>query len=1033
MATKAKFKMSNKKFRVLHGIGIFFLLLITLLIVGVGSTMGSTLDTYLGKGASSIVTPSDKANWDANYYDAKYASNAESTEAAYKVAVQIQQEGTVLLKNDGALPLEAGSTVVPFGYGYENPIYGQLTSGGSAKWVIDPVTPEQGLSAFTIDNSAVDAMANAEVTPLIEAAGTKSAGDAGSLLGGDCKIYEYDPSIYDGISVADSTGIVFITRSGQEGQDQKHDAYEDGTPHYLALSENERGTIAAAKAACDKVVVVLVSSAPMEMADLMDGELAVDAILWYGHPSERGFIALSDLLTGAVNPSGRTVDTWSADFTADPSYTALGVHEYTNLTTNSGSFTDGGEINRTFNEYQEGVYMGYRYYETAAEVDTSFDYDSAVVFPFGYGLSYTTFEQELVSLKEADGIVTATVKVTNTGDVAGKEVVELYFSSPYTALDAELGIEKPAVNLVQYDKTALLEPGASQELELSFATEDMASYSYAHENSDGTLGCYVLEAGDYTVSLRANSHDVIAEDTIKIAETIWFDGSDDDHIRQAEKDMQSTLDAEGNPTGETADGSAFVAATNKFQDSSDYMNDQAQILSRDSWTTTQPDIPASREIDAAYAENHDLFVTFDPATDPTYGNVEGSLIYAAEEPTSGAKNGLVVSDLRGLDYNDPKWDELLDQIDWNADRNGIIRNFSGDAYVTAAIDSIGLPATIDEDGANGIKVNGAGNGGYVMTASASYPFAPTQAATWNKELMYEFGAALGQESLANDVNGWYAPAINLHRSFFSGRDFEYYSEDPMLSGMVAERIMSGAGDQGMYCYLKHFALNETDTGRAKLICTWADEQTMRELYFKPFEIALRNARMTVTYTADESGNTASRVMRAGTAVMASQTGVGTLLGHTNYALLTELLRGEWNFEGMVISDYWTWSGDNLRDLCLRVGCDTYLNMSMPAMWSVSDYDSATARSAMRNAIHNLAYAVANSNAMQGMVPGATVSVAPSPWVYIFAAIVVVCLLLIANAIRMMVKRGKDELEHPELYKRGKRAEAKLQKKLAKMA
>ena len=1030
MAKKTRLKMSNRKFRVLHGIGVFFLAIVAILVVFAGTTVSSTLDTYLGKGSSSIKTTSENADWDADYYDAKYATNDEATEAAYEVAVQIQQEGTVLLANDGILPLAEGSTVVPFGYGYLNPIYGQLTSGGSGKWVVDPVTPEQGLSAFTIDNSAVDAMNTAEVQVLVEAEGTQAAGEAGSMLGGDCKIYEYDPAIYDGISVPDSTGIVFITRSGQEGQDQKHDAYEDGTPHYLALSQNERGTIAAAKAACDNVVVVIVGSAPMELGDLMEGELAVDAILWYGHPSERGFIALSDILTGAVNPSGRTVDTWSADFTADPSYTAIGVHEYTNLTINSGAVIGGGLINRTFNEYQEGVYMGYRYYETADLVDPSFDYDSAVVFPFGYGLSYTTFEQELVSLDETDGTVTATVKVTNTGSVAGKEVVELYYSAPYTELDVELGIEKPAVNLVQYDKTKLLEPGESQTLTLTFATEDMASYSYAHENSNGTTGCYVLEAGDYVVSLRANSHDVIAEETIAIAETTWFDGSDDDHVRESEKSLQSTLDVDGNPTGRTSNGSAFVAATNKFQQSTDYMHTDSQILSRSDWANTQPNVPETRAISDEFIEDHDLFVTFDPDTDPTYGNVEGSLVYAAEQPTSGADNGLVASDLRGLDYDDPMWDELLDQIDWDADRTNIIRNFSGDAYVTAAIDSIGLPATVDEDGANGIKVNGTSDNGYDMTASASYPFAPTQAATWNKELMYELGAALGQESLANGVNGWYAPAINLHRSLFSGRVFEYYSEDPLLSGITASNIMSGAGDQGMYCYLKHFVLNETDTGRTTLICTWADEQTMRELYLKPFEIALRDARKTVVYTADDEGNTASRVMRAGTAIMAAMPGAGTQLCHVNYNLLTELLRGEWNFEGMVISDYWIWNGDNFRDLCLRVGCDTYLNISMPLMWNISDYDSATSRTAMRQTIHRLAYAVVNSNAMQGVAPGSTVEVSPSPWVYVFAAIVVVCLLLIANAIRMMVKRGKDELAHPELYKRGKRAEAKLQKKLA---
>ena len=767
----------------------------------------------------------------------------------------------------------------------------------------------------------------------------------------------------------------------------------------------------------------------MEFGELMEGEYAVDAIIYYGHPGDRGFAAFSDILTGAVNPSGRTVDIWPADLTAGPTYTAIGDHTYTNLPTESGSFTDGGSFNRTFNEYREGVYMGYRWYETADEVDPTFDYDAAVVYPFGYGLSYTTFEQKLDSVVEANGTVSVTVTVTNTGSVAGKDVVQVYLTSPYTELDAATGIEKPVRVLIAFDKTKLLDAGQSQTLTLTFATEDMASYSYAHDNGNGTTGCYVLEAGDYTVSLCANSHDVIDSATVTVAETIWYDGSDNDHIRNAEKEMQAELDASGNAIIE-ADGT-YTAATNRFQNMTDYMVEESVILTRADWTNTQPDVPETREIADEYTERHDLYVTFDPETDPVYGNVEGSLIYAAEEPVSGADNGLVASDLRGLAYDDPLWDELLDQIDWDADAKNIKLNFSGDAYMTQPIDSIGLPGTTDEDGANGLKVPGGTDGGYDLTASSSTGFAPLMAATWNTELIYRMAAAFGQESLMHGINGWYAPAINLHRSAFSGRVFEYYSEDPLLSGMMAAAAISGAGDQGMFCYLKHFALNETDTGRSALVCTWADEQTLRELYLRPFEIAFREGRMTVNYSDGEGGLT-STVMRAGNAVMASQTCLGTQLGHTNYALLTELLRGEWGFEGMVISDYWVWNGDNHRDLTLRAGCDTYLCMPMSFMWSITDYDSPTARAAMRQAIHNTAYTVVNSNAMQGVVPGGTVKVGFASWQYAIWGITAVAVLLIANAIRMIVKRSKDELAHPENYKRGKRAEAKLQRKLAKM-
>lgn len=1031
-----KLKMSNRTFRCIL-IPILSIVTVLALVVNVAcNIMAATLNTYVGGGETYISTPSDKQDLDANYYSTSFTSNEASTEAAYAVARQVAEEGSVLLKNNGILPLEKGSSVMPFGNAYLSPIYGQLTSGGSAKWVIDPVTPEQGLSAFSVNTAAVERMTAAgEPEQLIEAEGTKAAGEAGSLLGGDCKIYEYDPVIYDGLEAAsDTTGMVFITRSGQEGQDQKFDAYEDGTPHYLALSEYEKGAVRAAKAACGSVVVILVSSAPLELSEFMTGELEADAILWIGHPGERGFATLSDLLDGDVNPSGRTVDTYVADMTKDPAYQSLGEYTYSNYNATIEGFFAGSATEQPgmYNEYMEGVYMGYRYYETADAVDDGFIYgeldgkgafvtEGAVCYPFGYGLSYTTFEQALVSVERTGDTITAAVQVTNTGNVAGKEVVQLYYSAPYTELDVENQIEKPVVNLVAFDKTSELAPGASETVELTFTTDDMTSYCYTHANSDGTIGCYMLEAGDYIISLRSNSHDVIAQETVTQEETIWYDGSDENHVRQTEKDAQSALDAEGNVLNTPANpDSTWVAATNQFQTSTDYMNTDSTILSRSDWANTQPKAAENhtKEISAAFAAELGLENSFDVNTDTVLGNVEGSLIYAAEQPASNVDNGLVLSELRGLDYYDEKWNALLDQIDWDGDRDGILQNFTGDAYLTAAISSIGLPATVTEDGANGLKVNGMteDGSGYDMTQSASFGFAPLMAATWNQELLYDVGAAFGQESIANGINGWYCPAINLHRSYFSGRVFEYYSEDPVLSGVLAAKVISGAGDQGMFCYVKHFALNETDTGRTALISTWADEQTMRELYLKAFEIAIKNAKMTINYY-DEDGVMAQRTMRAATAVMAAQNGVGTVAGECNYALLTSVLRNEWGFQGMVISDYWVWGDNSLRDLAIRAGCDSYLCMYVPSMWSLDDYDSATARTAMRSAIHNIAYAVVNSNAMQGYAPGAEQKITMPPWQKILIAVDAVLVLAVAGGIFWIVKRAKDEKAHPECYKR----------------
>lgn len=1031
MEKKTKLKMSNRTFRKILIPIMSILAVLVLLVNAACSVAAPLLDTYVGKGDTYISNPNGTEGWNTDYYNVLYSSAEEAEEAAYKVAQKVAEEGSILFKNNGVLPLSQGSNIMPFGAAYLNPIYGQLSSGGSAKWVVDPVTPEQGLHAFTINNAAVEKMNGAEVEILAEAEGTMSAGNDGNLLGGDCKIYEYDPAIYAGMEKAENTtAVVFITRSGQENLDMKFDAYADGTPHYLALSENEKGTIRAAKETCGKVVVILVTSAPMELGVLMDGELEADAILWVGHPGERGLSTLSDLLTGAVNPSGRTVDIYPRDFTLDPTYTNIGEHTYSNFTVTSGSYTAAGEFNGMYTEYQEGVYMGYRYYETAEVMDESFVYgeldgmggvatEGRVCYPFGYGMSYTTFMQELVSVTEVDGQITATVKVTNTGSVAGKDVVQIYYTAPYTDFDIQNKIEKPVVNLIAFDKTDLLAPGNSQTLELTFAMEDMASYCYTHENPNGTMGCYVLEQGEYIISLRSNSHEVIAEETVSQEETFWYDGSDMEHIRDSEITAQSVMDNEGNVLiGQTLSGGNYIAATNQFQTSSDYMNKDSVILSRADWMGTQPKAVENKQISQEFQDQMGIEVTFDVENDPTFGNVEGSLVYAAEAPTSNAKNGLTLVDLRGLAYDDPLWEDLLDQIDWNGDKDGIIMSFAGAAYATGAIESIGLPATVEMDGINGLKVSGmtADGSGYDMSKSSSFGFAPLMAATWNEELLYEVGAAFGQESLQHGINGWYAPAINLHRSVFSGRVFEYYSEDPLLSGVLAASAISGAGDQGMFCYVKHFALNDTETGRSALCSNWADEQTMRELYLKAFEIAVEDAVMTINYISDDQGTVATKTMRAATAIMPAQNRIGTTMGHCNYNLLTNVLRGEWGFQGMVVSDYWVWDGNNLRDLCIRTGCDTYLCMHMPMMWSLEDYDSATARSSMRNAIHNIAYTVANSNAMQGVAPGGMVKTEMSPWMFAIIGVDVVAVLFLALGIFWIVKRAQDEKANPDKYK-----------------
>ena len=407
-------KMSNKRFRAIMIPILSVLLVLAIVVTVVANVLGSTLDQFVGRGERHVIVPEGTENWDLDYYGADGETKEEAKEHSFEVANKVVEEGVILLKNNGVLPLAKDSTVTPFGYRYVSPIYSQMASGGSAKWMVgNEITPAEALGeTFTINNAAVEKMEQAG-TPegVLEAPGTLAAAGAGSVLGGDNIMYEYPGSLYDDVKADGSVGLVFIGRPGQEGTDKKYDGYADGTPHSLALTANEKATIAAAKRICDKVVLVSESAAPMELAPVMSGELEVDAILWISQVGERGFSVVDDILCGDVNPSGRTVDIFATDFTKDPTYQNFGSYHYDNATVTVSSFGNvptapDGTNYRTFVEYQEGIYMGYRYYETADAVDEAFVYGEldgagavltpgAVAYPFGYGLSYTTFEQEI--------------------------------------------------------------------------------------------------------------------------------------------------------------------------------------------------------------------------------------------------------------------------------------------------------------------------------------------------------------------------------------------------------------------------------------------------------------------------------------------------------------------------------------------------------------------------------------------------------------------------------------------------------------
>ena len=829
--------------------------------------------------------------------------SAESIEQAKDTSYKIADEGIVMLKNDDStLPLTSGKLNV-FGWSSTSPCYGGSGSG-SLNDNYDTTTLIQGLNDAGVET-------NTELTDFYTNSGYAHTG-AVSFLSSDWSLPEVPVDQYSDSLVSDAqdfsdTAMIVITRTGGEGNDLPSDmstayasgAYTDNSTEYadfqpgqsyLTLSQTEKNMIDLVTSKFDNVIVLYSGANTMEMG-WVDQYPQIKSVLWFPGAGQVGFESLGKIITGEVNPSGKTADTFVYDLTTTPWYNNFGNYKYDNMSeyadTTSQFLTD---PNPSFVNYVEGIYVGYRYYETAAD-EGSIDYGSTVQYPFGYGLSYTTFSQTMTDLKTgSDGSVSFDVTVTNTGSVAGKDVVEAYYNPPYT----NGGIEKASANLVQYDKTELLEPGASQTLTISFNEEDMASYD---TTANGGAGSYVLESGDYVISINSDSHHVIDSRTLNVGSTVTYSG---DNARSTDK----------------------VAATNEFADASGdvtYLSRADHFANYAEATAAPSSYSLSDEYKAEFVNTSNYDASSDEDVNATM-------------PTTGAKNGLTLSDLRGVDYDDPQWDSLLDQLTVE-DMNKLIGH-SG--YATAAVDSVGKIATTDCDGPAAINNNFTGKG------SIGLPTNLTLANTWNKQLATLFGEAIGKMASDMDVSGWYAPSMNTHRTAFGGRNFEYFSEDGVLGGYMAAGQEAGAYEYGVYGYIKHFALNDQETNRWAMVCTWSNEQAIREIYLKPFELAVKDG--------------------GATAVMSSYNYIGTTWAGGDSALLQDVLRNEWGFKGMVISDYFGGFGFMNADQAIRNGTDTMLAPYDIGANLVTKTTSAGSVQAMRTAAKDILYTTVNSNA-----------------------------------------------------------------------
>ncbi len=1029
-------KMSNRKFRRIL-IPILALTLSLSITINVGVSLHpSSLDTLFGKGQKTITSLGRIPRSLANYYPQLYTNTGESRAAAIQVSKRISDEGIVLLKNNGVLPLPPDTKISPLGLRYVAPFYGGTGSAAIGTSEDYLVTPQQGISmVFHNINTfleerlwgALSANQDLAANPNIVSVDPLHRTDRVSST-----LFEFDSSVYRGteFSCKGTVGVVFLGRQTGENLDAATGVYTDKTPHMLAPTAAELETLAFAKAYCRRVVVVLVSSAPMQITQLEDDE-KISAIVWTGGTGSSGYQSLGEILAGKVVPSGRLPDLYPADFKKAPTFPnhddGTDAFVYRNAqTTLVGNYSWEENANTPFHEYEEGVYLGYKYYETAYDIGYLTDYynrKDGVLYPFGYGLSYTDFSQQIISFFDHGSKISMTVRVKNIGGTySGKDVVQLYFTSPYTDFDRQYSIEKPTAVLVGFAKTGLLAPGEYEDVHLSFLKEDMASYCYTRSNGDGTVGCYVLESGEYTLSIRANSHQILASKTTQVPATIWYDNS---NPRHAEVAAQSQLDENGHSLGYPASRAVgqdtYRAATNQFEQINTYMTSpavsSATLLSRKDWAGTQPSAPsvtdrtASKRVISWVAASDST--KYDFSADGKLGNQPGSLVYSGQAPTAKADNGIVLADLRGRSYYDPMWDMLLDQLTLS-DAERIRQCLFESAYGTGRLDAVGKPESVERDGPQGLTQPDQ-LGRNWLSGACGYPSAPVMAATWNQPLMYDFGYMVGQEALVLGINGWYAPALNTHRSPFGGRTAEYFSEDGVLGGYLGAQILSGGGDAGVYCSVKHFVLMEAEGHRNPHTANWLTEQALREIYLKPFELALNTAMKTIWYISDEEGALRSRTMRAGDFIMTADCAVGADWSSTNYELLTCVVRGEWGFQGTIISDMGLNSNDSRVDKMLRSGCDLLMSTSYGKKAHVQDYSSPTGQTLLRRAIKNICYTTVNSNLTQGATPGSVIQSSMAPWQVCLLVINTILALLITAAIIWMIARARDEKRHPHHY------------------
>lgn len=899
----------------------------------------------------------DTSGLDLEYNKADYTKESIG-EAEAALHQQIADEGTVLLSNEGILPMAKDTEFSFFSVNSATVSANDSMLGGRK---LTQIFENAGVK---INSALMDFYTEQSKTYGLSS-GSISFGDAEDFAINEVplSVLQENANILD--SAKNTVPVYFLKRVAGEGRDMPRSMYnhaesaEDKAKSYLEPDSTELEIISYLNDHFDNVILVTNSNAALELDWVKDYE-NIKAVL-----SCTTIESIPYILTGQVNPSGRTVDTFAADASKSPAAQNFGDYQYVD---------ENGELTKyNYVTYEEGIYVGYKYYETRYEDVIlnqgnagDYDYTKEVVYPFGYGLSYTTFEWSDMQTTWSGDECTVTVDVENTGDMAGKDVVEIYAQSPYTEYDKANGVEKASVQLVAYGKTKELAPGEKETVSCTFSKEQLKSYD---ENNAKT---YIFDAGDYYITAAKNAHDainnIITVKSASAAEQSAINGNTKLVAIYTPENTDTDL------TTYAADSYSGVKITNQLQD----CKADVVYLSRSDWEGTFPthdgepgtqistwgnEINGEDGVSYTYVKeaSPELITELDSFSSGT--DIDPATL-ADTQIVYGADNGLKLIDLRGRDFDDPLWDDLLDELTADEIYNAI--GVSG--YGIEYIDSVEKPFNIDADTAAGLFYGGTG---------AMFPNAMTLAQTWNLELASEYGEMIGNEGLLGGADGWYAPSMNIHRTPFSGRNGEYYSEDAYLSGAVASREVYGAASKGMYTYIKHFAFNDQENHRGDRdgqfsVATWFNEQSARELYLVPFEMCMKAGDVTLNYVEkqeDGSYANASKQIRASQGVMTSFNRAGATWAGGDYGLITGILRNEWAFDGIVMTDNANTGVFMDGYQMTEAGADVKLT-SLPASarYDFDKNDPATYYYA-RQAMHRVLYTIANSKSMNGAMPG----------------------------------------------------------------